>query len=329
MKRREFLGILGSAVAWPLAAQAQQPDRLRRIGVLMGVAESDAIAPDRIAALNKRLNALGWREDHNIELVVRWSASDIDKAKTQAQELIAAHPDVLIAHTVMPAKVLRDATSSIPIIFTNISDPDGAGFVKSISHPGGNITGFSNLDPGIGAKWLELLHEISPDVVRVAILFNSEASPVSAAFGIAAASAAPKFSLQVEQLQLHSPAEIEPAMTRFAGQRGGGLIVPPDIFVATHRDLVLRLAAHYSIPAIYPYRFFVDEGGLISYGTNAIASFAQAATYVDRILRGANPADLPVQAPTAYELVINLKTAKALGLTIPAGVLSIADDVIE
>jgi putative ABC transport system substrate-binding protein len=329
MQRRQFLGVLGGAAAWPFAAHPEQPERPRRIGVIMGVAESDPIAPDRIAALKQSLSTLGWREGRNIDLAIRWSASDINKATAQAEELIAARPDVLIAHTLMPAKVMRDATHTIPIVFTNVSDPDGAGLVKSVSHPGGNITGFSNLEPSIGSKWLEILHEIAPAVTRVAVPFNPEASPVSAPFGISAASAAAKYSLHVEQLELHSAVDIEPAITRFAGKPGGGLIFPPDIFIATHRDVILELAAHYSIPAIYPYRFFVDDGGLISYGTNAISSFAQAATYVDRILKGANPADLPVQAPTAYELIINLKTATALGLTVQPTLLALADGLIQ
>ncbi|MGA8695010.1 MAG: ABC transporter substrate-binding protein [Xanthobacteraceae bacterium] len=295
----------------------------------MGLAATDSATLQRIAALKHRLEELGWVDGHNLDLAVRGSESKVDKAESQAKELVAWNADVLIAHTLIPALALRKATTSIPIIFTNVSDPDGAGLVQSVAHPGGNVTGFSNLEPTIAAKWLQILHEIAPGITRAAVVYNPEGSPVSAPFATAASEAGPQFSLTVLKLPIQRADELQSTITSFAMESGGALLFPPDIFTAAHRYLILPLTERYKIPAIYPYRYFVDDGGLISYGTNPVDSFAQAATYVDRILRGANPADLPVQAPTKYELVINLKAAKSIGLVIPPNVLDLADDLVQ
>ena len=330
MRRREFIKLIGggAAASWPPVARGQQAT-VRRVGVIMGLAETDSAALQRIAALKHRLEELGWVDGHNLDLAVRWSESKTDKAESQAKELVAWNADVLIAHTLRPALALRKATTSIPIIFTNISEPNGAGLVQSVAHPGGNVTGFSNLEPTIGAKWLQILREIAPRIRRAAVLYNPEASPVSAPFATAASEAGPQFSMTVSKLPIHRTDELQSAIISFATEPDGALLFPPDIFTATHRDLILPLTERYKIPAIYPYRYFVDDGGLISYGTNPVDSFAQAATYVDRILRGAKPADLPVQAPTKYELVINLKAAKSIGLVIPPNVLELADDLVQ
>ncbi len=328
MRRRDFV-ISAVALAASSRAAWGQPAAVRRVGVIMGVAEADRAAPQRIAGLRQQFGKLGWFEGRNLDLEIRWSASKIDLATSQAKELVAWGPDVLIAHTLMPALALRKATTKIPIVFTNVSDPNGAGLVESVSHPGGNITGFSNLAPTIGAKWLQLLREIDPRIKRAASIYDPEASPVAAAFATVTSEAGPGLSIVVSKLEVSRVEELESAISRFSEEPGSALLFPPDIFTATHRDIIISLAARYKIPTIYPYRFFVDDGGLISYGTNAVDSFAQAATYVDRILHGAKPADLPVQSPTKYELVVNLKAAKAMGLSIPPNVLDLADDVVQ
>jgi putative ABC transport system substrate-binding protein len=328
MKRREFLGVLSGAAAWPLAVRGQQSDPLRRVGVLMGAAEADPISPLRISALRHKLQELGWIEGHNLRLDIFWAAGDLDRMRAGAKEIVGLRPDAIVVHTLAPALALQE-TRTIPIVFTVVSNPDGAGLVESLTRPSGNITGFTNMEPTMGAKWLQLLKEIAPRVKRVAIMFNPDAAPVVMPFSLSAEASAHAIGVETVAIPIHQPANIAEALTKLGHEPGVGLMLLPDIFAATHRKLILELAARYSVPAIYPYRFFVDEGGLLSYGTDPIDQFAQAGTYVDRILRGAKPGELPVQAPTKFELVINLKTAKALGLDPPITLLARTDEVIE
>jgi putative ABC transport system substrate-binding protein len=328
--RRGFITLIGgTAATWPFAARAQQGERIRRVGVLMGVAETDPAAPARIAGFKQKLAQLGWTENGNVRIDVRWTASDINTALAQAKELVGLQSDVIVAHTLTPARAARDATRTIPIVFTNISDPNGGGLVQSVSRPGGNITGFSNLEPTIGAKLLEILHEIAPRVTRLAVVFNRDISTFAAPFARSAQGAASNFLIAVTAVPVHDPAELKSVIAMLGQEPGGGLLLPPDSFTATHRDIIIKLAAQYKLPAIYVYRYFVDEGGLVSYGTNPVDSFAQSATYVDRILRGAKPGELPIQAPVKFELVINFKTSRALGLEVPPSLLALADEVIE
>jgi putative tryptophan/tyrosine transport system substrate-binding protein len=328
MRRRDVIAAIVAVVAWPSIACAQR-SVAPLVGVIMGIAKTDPDSTERIAALKQRLHNLDWIDGSNLRLEVHWSAGDIAKAEAQAKELVAQKPDVLIAHTLVAAFALRKATAGIPIVFTNVSDANGAGLVQSVSHPGGNITGFSNLEPTIGAKWLQILHEMAPRIRRAAVIYNPATSPIAAPFATAATDAGRDFSVRVSPILVDRPDELEPAISSFASEADGALLFPPDIFTTAHRDIILPAAERYQLPAIYPYSYFVREGGLVSYGTNAVDSFAQAATYVDRILRGAKPADLPVQAPIKYEFVINLKAAKNLGLIIPPNVLDLADDLVQ
>jgi putative ABC transport system substrate-binding protein len=271
----------------------------------------------------------GWHEGRNVEFDVVWTASNAERTRQGVEHIIGGHPDVIIAQTLIPALRLKQATNTIPIVFTNVSDPNGAGLVNAITHPGANVTGFSNLEPTIGAKWLELIKEVAPGVNKVVVIFNPQMSPVAKPFAQFAEAVAEKFKIAVKAAPVLTAPEIEAALTNAGPALETGLIFPPDIFTATHRQMILGLATRRRLPAVYPYRFFADDGGLMSYGTSAIDSFAQAATYVDRILRGANPAELPVQAPTKFELVINAKAARALGLTVPPKLLFTAEDVID
>jgi putative tryptophan/tyrosine transport system substrate-binding protein len=329
MRRREFIIGIGSTSALPLVARAQQSGPLRRVGVLMGAAETDPISPPRITALKHKLQELGWIEGHNLRLDVFWAAGDGDRMRAGAKEIVGLRPDAIVVHTLVPALALQKETHTIPIVFTVVSNPDGAGLVDSLTRPSGNITGFTNMEPTMGAKWLQLLKEIAPRVKRVATMFNPDAAPVVMPFSLSAEAAAHAIGVETLATPIHQPADIAEALTKLGHEPGGGLMLLPDIFVATHRKLILELTARYTLPAIYPYRFFVDEGGLLSYGTDPIDQFAQAGTYVDRILRGAKPVELPVQAPTKFELVINLKTAKALGLDPPITLLARTDEAIE
>jgi putative ABC transport system substrate-binding protein len=329
MRRREFIIGIGSTSALPLVARAQQSDPLRRVGVLMGAAEADPISPLRITALKHKLQELGWIEGHNLRLDVFWAAGNVDRMRAGAKEIVGLRPDAIVVHTLAPALALQKETHTIPIVFTVVSNPDGAGLVDSLTRPSGNMTGFTNMEPTMGAKWLQLLKEIAPRVKRVAIMFNPDAAPVVMPFSLSAEAAAHAIGVETVAIPIHQPADIAEALTKLGHEPGGGLMLLPDIFVATHRKLILELTARYRLPAIYPYRYFVDEGGLLSYGTDPIDQFAQAGTYVDRILRGAKPVELPVQAPTKFELVVNLKTAKALGLDPPITLLARTDEVIE
>ena len=329
MRRRDFIkGIAGSASAWPLAAHAQQVDRVRRVGVLLPATSDDAQYQAWFGAFLQALGQSGWIIGRNVQIDTRWATPNADAIRRQATELAALAPDVILSAGASAVGPLLQATRTIPIVFTIVADPVGAGFVASLARPGGNATGFTSFEYGIGGKWLELLKQIVPNLTRVGVLRDAATPSGVALFGIIQATAS---SLRVETnpLDLRDAAEIERAVTAFAEPSSGALIVTPHASAIIHRDLIIKLAARYRLPAVYWERFFVAAGGLISYGSDHIDEFRRAAAYVDRVLKGEKPAELPVQAPTRYELVINLKTAKALGLTVPQSLLASADEVIE
>ena len=328
MRRREFITLLGgAAVAWPLTARAQQPERMRRIGVLAPTAPDDAEAQTRFAALRQGLQRFGWIEGRNLQIDARWGAGDAGAIGRAATELAALAPDVIVASGSAAAAILQ-ATRTVPIVFVSVPDPVGSGFVESLAQPGGNATGFIMFEYGLSAKWLELLKEIAPSVTRAAVLRDPAIVAGIGQFAVIQ-SAAPSVGVDVSAINKRDGAEIERAVTAFARRPNGGLILAASALAAIHRDLVVSLAARYKLPAVYITRYFVAGGGLVSYGPDFVDQYRRAAEYVDRILKGEKPADLPVQAPTKYELVINLKTAKALGLDIPTTVLASADEVIE
>jgi putative ABC transport system substrate-binding protein len=329
MKRREFITLVGgAAVAWPLAARAQQPERMRRIGVLMGPAADDPDGQARIAALLQGLQQLGWAVGRNVRVDIRWAAGNADDSRRYAAELVALASDVIVANGSMSMAPLLQATRSVPIVFVVVPDPVGAGNVDSLARPGGNATGFMSFEYGMSAKWLELLKQVAPGVTRVAVIRDPAITAGAGQFG-AIQSVAPSFGVEVSPISARDAPEIERAIAAFAHSSNGGLVVTQSALTTVHRDLIVTLAARHKLPAVYYERHFVAAGGLISYGPDFIDQHRQAATYVDRILKGEKPADLPVQAPTKFELVINLKTAKALGLTVPATLLARADEVIE
>jgi putative tryptophan/tyrosine transport system substrate-binding protein len=330
MKRRKFITLLGgAAAAWPLAARAQQPDRVRRIGILTYLASDDADAQSRNAAFLQGLQELGWAVGHNVRIDYRWGASNFDPERMRkgAAELVALAPDVVLAASVPIVLALQQVSRTVPIVFAAAIDPVGAGLVASLARPGGNATGFTMFEYGISAKWLELLKEISPGVKRVAVLRE----PTVAGIGQRAAmqTAAPSFGVELQPIDARDVGEFERVLADFAGAPNGGLIVPLSTSAETHRMRIIALADRRRLPAVYPSRVDVALGGLISYGPDTVDRYRRAAGYVDRILKGEKPADLPVQAPTKYELVINLKTAKALGLTVPDSLLARANEVIE
>jgi putative ABC transport system substrate-binding protein len=331
LKRREFISLLGGAAAWPVAARAQQPDRMRLIGVLMAYAESDSTAQSWLAAFRAALAKLGWTEGSNLRIELRWSAADADRMRTLAKELVDLRPNAIFGVTTPAIGALARETRTIPIVFAGVSDPIGAGYVDNLARPGGNITGFmsGNGDPALGGKWVELLKQIAPRAVRVALLFNPATAVPLQSFMPSIQAAASSFAVQVSAAPVHGKDEIEGVIAAQARDPGGGLIVMPDVFNDVNRELIIALAARYSVPTIYFNRFFSEPGGLISYGDVRSEQFRLAAGYIDRVLKGEKPADLPVQVPTKFELIINLKTAKALGLDIPANLLALADEVIE
>jgi putative tryptophan/tyrosine transport system substrate-binding protein len=326
--RRKFLATLGGAAAWPLAARAQQPAQVRRIGVLLPFAEDHPVGQARVAAFVHGLRQLGWTDGHNVRIDYRWSAGDSDNIRKFASELIALGPDVVMAFTSAAVTALRQATSTVPIVFAVVADPVGAGYVESLARPGGNVTGFAAQEYAVGGKWMELLKEIVPRLTRVAVLRDSAIAAGPGQFG-ALQAVAPSFGVELRPIDLHDPSGIEHGIAAFAKGPNNGLIVTGSPSATLHRNLIITLAARHKLPAIYYERSFADAGGLISYGPDFIDQCRRAAGYVDRILKGERPADLPVQAPTKYELVINLKTAKALGLQIPDKLLALADEVIE
>jgi putative tryptophan/tyrosine transport system substrate-binding protein len=329
MRRREFIKVIaGSAAAWPLAARGQQPERMRRIGVLMNPAADDPEGQARIAAFLQGLQESGWTDGRNVRIDTRWAAGDVDNFRKYAAELVALPPDVILTSGAPAVTALQQVTHTLPIVFVAIIDPVGAGFVDSLGRPGGNTTGFTTYEYSISSKWLEMLKQIAPHITRVAVLRDRDIAAGIGQYAVIQA-AAPSFGVELSPLGVREADEIERAVTAFARGSNGGLIVTGSPLTLVHRDLIVMLAARYRLPAVYAFRYFVTAGGLISYGPDTIDPYRRAAGYVDRILKGEKPADLPVQAPTKYELVINLKTAKAMGLTIPPAMLAHADEVIE
>ena len=330
MKRREFITLLGgAALASPVAARAQQPGRMRRVGVLMGVAESDPEGQARIAAFRQGLSDLGWADSRNLRIEYRWAAGDADRIRAYAAELVALAPDVLVGNGAPVLTALRDATRSIPIVFVLVNDPVGQGFIANLARPGGNITGFSFLEYSMVGKSLEMLRQLAPNVHRVAIMFNPATAPHYTVFLRSFETVPPPSPLEIKATPVGTEADIEQAVAKLAKEPGSGLLVPPDTFTVVHRDLVISSAAQHRVPAIFTYRQFVREGALISYGPETTDIFQRSASYVDRILKGANPGDLPAQAPTKFELAINVRTARTLGLDVPPTLLALADEVIE
>jgi putative ABC transport system substrate-binding protein len=332
VRRREFVTLLGGAaaasVAWPLVARAQQPERMRRIGVLLNLAADDPEIRARLDAFLQGLQELRWSEGRNLQIDYRWGVGDTDRHRINAAELVALAPDVILAHGSTIMGPLQRATRTVPIVFVSVSDPVAGGFVASLARPGGNATGFTTFEYGMSAKWLELLRQIAPRVKRAAVI--RDPGQVSGGGQLGAMQAvAPSFGVELSLVDVRDAGEIERAVTAFARQPNGGLIVTTTALAQIHRDVIVTLAARHRLPAVYPYRLFVTGGGLISYGPDTIDQYRRAAGYVDRILKGEKPADLAVQAPTKYELAINLKTAKTLGLDVPPTLLARADEVIE
>jgi putative ABC transport system substrate-binding protein len=328
MRRREFIGSLGGVAAWPLAARAQQPERMRRIGVLMGQAADDPQGKARVAAFLQGLQILGWTDGRNVRIDIRWSPGNPDDMRRNAAELIALAPDVILGSGSPAVGPLLQATRTVPVVFAAVIDPVGAGFVESLARPGGNATGFTNFEYGTSVKWLELLKQIAPSITRVAVIRDPA---IAAGIGQLGAIQAvmSSFGVELNPVNVRDATEIESSVAAFARSPNGGLIVTGSGLAFVHRNLLVTLAARHKLPAVYFERFFVTGGGLISYGADLVDQFRQAAGYVDRILKGEKPADLPVQVPTKYELAINLKTAKSLGLTVPPSLLASANDVIE
>jgi putative ABC transport system substrate-binding protein len=334
MRRRDVIKLLsgllgGGAAAWPLAAPAQQSDRTRRIGMLIGWADSDPPTQALVAAVRDRLTNLGWTEGRNLRTELRWGNGDETRIEAFAKELVALGPHAIVGQTTPVIRALARETQSIPIVFVQVSDPIGSGFVASLAHPAGNMTGFTTDNAAQGGKWVELLKEIAPNTARVSVLFNPETAPPSKFFMPSIDAAASSFAIQASVAPVHTTGEIENVIAAQARSPGGGVIVTPDPFNVANRDFIIAQAARYRVPAIYFNRSFADSGGLIVYGDVFTEQFHGAAEYVDRILRGAKPADLPVQAPTKFELIVNLRTAKALGLAVAPTLLSRADEVIE
>jgi len=330
VRRRECIRLFGvAALAWPVIAHAQQSDRIRLVGVLMGFAENDPVARSCLAAFRNALAKLGWTEGNNLRLEVRWTADDTDTMRTLAKELVDLRPDAILSQTTPVTGALARETPTIPIVFVTVSDPLGSGFVTSFARPGGNITGFALFEPSMGGKWLELLKEIAPRTVRVALLFNPATAVPLKIYMPSIQAAASSLDIQVSAAPVHAKEEIEGVIASQARNPGGGLIVPPDSFTTGNGELISTLAARYGVPVIHNAISFPQSGGLIAFGTDFVDQFRQASGYIDRILKGAKPGDLPIQQPTKYALVINIKTAKALGLDIPFYLQQRADELIE
>jgi len=329
LRRREFITLLGGAAAWPLAARAQRGDRVRRIAVLMTTAEDDPEGWTRAAAFRQGLRELGWTEGQNLRIDWLWSGGDVERMRGYAAEAVALAPDLIVANGAAHLSAVKEATRSIPIVFVLVSDPVGQGFISSLGNPGGNITGFTFVEYSMFGKSLELLKQVAPAVMRVGFIFNPDTVPFYDRFLPAFETHARYESVEVTPARVRTEAEIDAAVARLAAAPGGGLIAPPDAYTMVVRDLIVKSTAQYRIPAIYSYRQVIKEGGLISYGPETADIFRRSASYVDRILKGANPGELPAQAPAKFELIINLKTANALRLEIPPKLLALADEVIE
>jgi putative ABC transport system substrate-binding protein len=327
MRRREFITLVGGAATWPLAARAEKNDGVRRVGVIMGFAENDEVWQAYLASFRQGLQELGWTDGRNIRFDYRFTGDSEERMRAMAEEIVSLTPDVIFVSTNSVVSATLKATRSIPIVFTWVSDPVGSGFVSNLPRPGGNITGFHNFEPAIGGKWVAFLKQIASDLRRVAVVHVPEVVP-NVAFLHVIEAAAPSLGLSVPAAEVRDAADIERVLSAF-GQEGGGLIVTPSALTATRRDLIIALAARHRLPAIYSFGFYAESGGLMSYGINQLELVRAAASYVDRILRGTSPGDLPVQLPLRYELVINLKTAAALGLAVPNSLQLLADGVIE
>jgi putative ABC transport system substrate-binding protein len=329
VNRRDLIALLGSTAAtWPLAVRAQQPEGVRRIGVLQGLAANDPEGEARFGAFLQALQQLGWTDGRNIQIVHRFTDGETDRARAYAAELVALAPDLILTSGASTVGTMLQVSRTVPVVFVGAADPVGAGFVDSLAHPGGNVTGFTSYEYSMSGKWLELLKEIAPGVKRVAVLRDPAISAGTGQFG-SIQTAAPSLGVELTPINVRDAAEIERNVTAFVRSSDGGLIVTTSALVLAHRDVIITLAARYKLPAVYYARFYVTSGGLASYGPDYVDQYRRAAGYVDRILRGEKPADLPVQAPTKYELVINLKTAKAIGLDVPPMLLARADEVIE
>jgi putative ABC transport system substrate-binding protein len=329
MRRREFMTLIGGAAAgWPLAARAQSTGGVRRVSILLPFAESDSEIQARVAGFRQELRRLGWIEGQNVQIDLRWAGDNMDRVRAYAAELVSLKPDVIFTQGQRVVPVVQQQTRSIPTVFVGVNAPVEQGLVDSLARPGGNITGFANDEPSAISKSLQILKEIAPYITRAALIFNPD-NPATVGYSRLFEDAATMFSIQPIVFPVHQAAEIERAMGDFSRGPNGGVLFPPDLTMVTHRELIVSLAAQHQMPACYFGSVLVRSGGLVSYGTDIRAQYRQAASYVDRILHGERPSDLPVQQPTKYELVINLKTAKALGLTVPASLLTIADEVIE
>jgi ABC-type uncharacterized transport system substrate-binding protein len=329
MRRRDFIGLIGAMAVWPVAARAQQSERMRRIGVLMGYPEGDPQAQANVTALRQGLGALGWIEGRNVLVDYRWAGGDPQKARTLAKELIVMRPDVIVPSTNQVTRIVQQETRTIPVVFAFVGDPVGSGFVGSLARPGRNITGFANFENSIGGKWLELLKEVAPRAVRVGFIFSPDAAP-NVGFFHAAEAAAPRHATKITAMAVRDAADIEEDLNAFATEPGeGGLIVAPHAVTLGNRKLIIEFAARHRLPVVYGDRSFAESGGLLSFGNNSAELFRRAATYIDLIIKGAKPAELPVQLPTKFELVINLKTAKTLSREVSPALLARADEVIE
>jgi len=328
MRRRDFIAIVGGAAAWPLTARAQRSDRIKRVGVLIGFAENDPAVQSWLAAFRGALAKLGWTEGSNLRIELRW-AGDPDRMKTFAKELVDLRPDAILSVTTPVTSALVRETQTIPIVIATVADPISSGFVTNLGRPGGNVTGFALYEPSMGGKWLELLKRIAPGVTRVALLFNPATTVPVKFYMSSIEAAASSFAIQASTAPVHAKDEIEGVIAALAGNPGAGLIVMPDLFNTINRDLIIAVAARYRVPAIYFFRSFADSGGLASYGPDFAEQYPQAAEYIDRILKGEKPGDLPIQMPVKVPFIINLKTANALGLDVPLRLLNAADEVIE
>jgi putative tryptophan/tyrosine transport system substrate-binding protein len=333
MRRRHFITLLGGAAAspvlWPLAAGAQRADRMRRVGMLIVIPENDLESQLRMAAFQAGLRELGWMEGSNVRIDYRSTAGDVAHIKPLAAELVGSKPDVIVCNNTPVLEALRGETRTIPIVFTMVADAIGGGFAASLARPGGNITGFTSYEFSMAGKWLELLKELAPGITRAALLFNPDAAPFARSILSVAAPAARSLSIQPIEAPVRNLAELERSVVAFAAQPNGGLVILPDAYWTAHRELIIGLASRHRLPAVYAFRYYAASGGLASYGADSIDLHRRAASYVDRILKGASPADLPIQQPIKFELAINLKTAKALGLDVPPTLLARADEVIE
>ena len=330
MKRREFIGLLGAATAWPFTARAQQGEKVRRIGILMLYLEHDQEGQACVTAFRDSLRRLGWVEDRNVQIEKRWAPpGDAESLARFASELVALKPDLILSHGTSSTTALLQRTRDIPIVFAFVSDPLGSGFVKSFAEPGGNVTGFIVMEPTVSSKWLELLKEIAPSVNHVALLFNPTTAPYAEYYLKPFLAAGKSLGVETVAAPVHDGTEIESVIAAHARERNGGLVSMPDLFIDTHRSDIVSLAERYRLPAVYPFRFWAQAGGLMSYGNEQIDNFRRAAIYADRILNGARPRELPVQGPVKFVMVINVKTAKALGLEVPLRLYQVADEIIE